>query len=199
MSSLHRFRVICHKICCHPYFANIILACILISSAMLAAEDPLKANSPRNQVSRGQSQAILGQGQLYWQNWPCLHIRLIHHIWLSPTEKLSFLISDFEIFWLFFYKCFYRWNFPEGKLSLWCASAGRSYSLHRSCVWIHCHLPGGNLWAGGAQGLFLSQYVQLTRLVGCDGGTHLLCTWVSLTMLRVEFMRGVEGGSLQVT
>ena len=30
---------------------NIVLVCILISSAMLAAEDPLNADSSRNQVS----------------------------------------------------------------------------------------------------------------------------------------------------
>lgn len=46
-----RFRTLCHKICNHPYFSNVVLACILISSAMLAAEDPLRSDSPRNQVS----------------------------------------------------------------------------------------------------------------------------------------------------
>lgn len=45
-----RFRVLCWKICNHSYFGNVILACILISSAMLAAEDPLNATSKRNQV-----------------------------------------------------------------------------------------------------------------------------------------------------
>lgn len=47
----NRFRVICHKICNHPYFGNIVLACILISSGMLAAEDPLQSQSKRNEVS----------------------------------------------------------------------------------------------------------------------------------------------------
>nr|CDS16897.1 voltage dependent L type calcium channel subunit [Echinococcus granulosus] len=42
------FRVFCHYICNHPYFNNVVLVCILVSSAMLAAEDPLKANSYRN-------------------------------------------------------------------------------------------------------------------------------------------------------
>eukprot|EP00108_Taenia_solium_P000833 TsM_000442900 transcript=TsM_000442900 gene=TsM_000442900 len=42
------FRVFCHHICNHPYFNNVVLVCILVSSAMLAAEDPLKANSYRN-------------------------------------------------------------------------------------------------------------------------------------------------------
>lgn len=30
----------CHKIINHTYFTNIILVCILVSSALLAAEDP---------------------------------------------------------------------------------------------------------------------------------------------------------------
>ena len=46
-----RFRMLCHRICNHSYFSNVVLACILISSAMLAAEDPLRSDSPRNQVS----------------------------------------------------------------------------------------------------------------------------------------------------
>ena len=45
-----RFRVMCHFICNHSYFGNIVLVCIMISSAMLAAEDPLRADSPRNKV-----------------------------------------------------------------------------------------------------------------------------------------------------
>ncbi|XP_064604467.1 muscle calcium channel subunit alpha-1-like isoform X3 [Liolophura sinensis] len=49
-SPTNKFRVLCHKICNHSYFGNIVLACILISSAMLAAEDPLNANSDRNQI-----------------------------------------------------------------------------------------------------------------------------------------------------
>lgn len=46
----NKFRILCHKVCNHSYFGNIVLACILISSAMLAAEDPLKSESPRNQI-----------------------------------------------------------------------------------------------------------------------------------------------------
>ncbi|XP_046597260.1 muscle calcium channel subunit alpha-1 isoform X2 [Neodiprion lecontei] len=49
-SQTNRFRVFCHWLCNHTYFGNIILACILISSAMLAAEDPLSAESDRNNV-----------------------------------------------------------------------------------------------------------------------------------------------------
>merc|ERR1719188_599194 len=49
-SSKNRFRVMCHFICNHSYFGNIVLVCIMISSAMLAAEDPLRADSPRNKI-----------------------------------------------------------------------------------------------------------------------------------------------------
>jgi hypothetical protein len=46
-----RIRVFCHWLCNHSYFGNVILACIMISSAMLAAEDPLQSDTPRNEVS----------------------------------------------------------------------------------------------------------------------------------------------------
>ncbi|XP_059469831.1 muscle calcium channel subunit alpha-1 isoform X4 [Neocloeon triangulifer] len=48
-SHTNRIRVFCHWLCNHSLFGNIILVCIMISSALLAAEDPLRANSPRNQ------------------------------------------------------------------------------------------------------------------------------------------------------
>ncbi|KAG8186903.1 hypothetical protein JTE90_022871 [Oedothorax gibbosus] len=43
-------RVFCWKVINHSLFGNIVLACILISSAMLAAEDPLSSNTPRNRI-----------------------------------------------------------------------------------------------------------------------------------------------------
>lgn len=46
-----RFRVFCHKLCNHGHFGNVILVCIMLSSAMLAAEDPMNADHPRNLVS----------------------------------------------------------------------------------------------------------------------------------------------------
>ncbi|XP_071438805.1 muscle calcium channel subunit alpha-1 isoform X3 [Hetaerina americana] len=49
-SHSNRFRVFCHWLCNHSYFGNVILVCIMISSAMLAAEDPLNASSERNQI-----------------------------------------------------------------------------------------------------------------------------------------------------
>ncbi|KAI3387752.1 hypothetical protein SNEBB_002200 [Seison nebaliae] len=49
-SHKNKFRVLCHKICNHKYFGNVVLICILTSSAMLAAEDPINQNSDRNKV-----------------------------------------------------------------------------------------------------------------------------------------------------
>ncbi|XP_076310649.1 muscle calcium channel subunit alpha-1-like isoform X3 [Tachypleus tridentatus] len=49
-SHTNRFRVYCHHLVNHTYFGNVILLCIMISSAMLAAEDPLHAYSDRNQI-----------------------------------------------------------------------------------------------------------------------------------------------------
>ncbi|XP_043493156.1 muscle calcium channel subunit alpha-1 isoform X5 [Polistes fuscatus] len=49
-SQTNRFRVFCHWLCNHSYFGNMILACIMISSAMLAAEDPLRSTSYRNKI-----------------------------------------------------------------------------------------------------------------------------------------------------
>lgn len=48
--SFRRFRIFCHWFCNHSNFSNVILVCIMISSAMLAAEDPLKASAERNLV-----------------------------------------------------------------------------------------------------------------------------------------------------
>ncbi|GLV39288.1 Ca[2+]-channel protein alpha[[1]] subunit D [Carabus blaptoides fortunei] len=49
-SHTNRFRVFCHWLCNHSYFGNIILGCIMISSALLTAEDPINSKSYRNQV-----------------------------------------------------------------------------------------------------------------------------------------------------
>jgi len=46
----NRFRVLCYKLVIHPYWCNFILVCIVVSSALLACEDPVKPQSTRNQV-----------------------------------------------------------------------------------------------------------------------------------------------------
>ena len=46
----NRFRHFCHFVSNHRYFGNCLLVCILISSCMLAAEDPVNYDSERNNV-----------------------------------------------------------------------------------------------------------------------------------------------------
>ena len=50
----NKFRIFCHFVCNHRYFGNIVLVCILVSSAMLAAEDPVipSEKSDRNKVRK---------------------------------------------------------------------------------------------------------------------------------------------------
>ncbi|KAH8409975.1 hypothetical protein KR009_003411, partial [Drosophila setifemur] len=49
-SQTNRFRVFCHWLCNHSNFGNIILCCIMFSSAMLAAENPLRTEDDLNKV-----------------------------------------------------------------------------------------------------------------------------------------------------
>ena len=51
-SATNPFRIMCWKIQAHPICSNIILVCILVSSAFLACEDPLRAKSDINQVGK---------------------------------------------------------------------------------------------------------------------------------------------------
>nr|CAH8829567.1 unnamed protein product [Trichobilharzia regenti] len=46
----NKFRIFCHNVVCFSHFGNIVLVCILVSSILLAAEDPLHANSNRNKI-----------------------------------------------------------------------------------------------------------------------------------------------------
>lgn len=50
LSPTNPLRVLCHTIINNPSFGNIILVCIMVSSATLAMEDPLQSDSPRNNV-----------------------------------------------------------------------------------------------------------------------------------------------------
>uniref|UniRef100_A0A3B3R2K1 Voltage-dependent L-type calcium channel subunit alpha n=1 Tax=Paramormyrops kingsleyae TaxID=1676925 RepID=A0A3B3R2K1_9TELE len=49
-SHTNKFRLLCHKIVNHNIFTNLILFFILLSSISLAAEDPVKNDSFRNQI-----------------------------------------------------------------------------------------------------------------------------------------------------
>ncbi|OAF71883.1 Voltage-dependent L-type calcium channel subunit alpha-1S [Intoshia linei] len=50
LSPTNKFRKFCWFICNHNYFGNLVLFAILVSSTMLAAEDPLYTNSQRNKI-----------------------------------------------------------------------------------------------------------------------------------------------------
>ncbi|KHJ42280.1 voltage gated calcium channel IQ domain protein [Trichuris suis] len=49
-SSKNRFRILSAKLIRHSYFKNLVLLCILVSSALLAAEDPLTKQSSLNEI-----------------------------------------------------------------------------------------------------------------------------------------------------
>lgn len=49
-SATNIIRVICYKIATNKYFVNFVLILIIVSSILLAAEDPLNASAKRNQV-----------------------------------------------------------------------------------------------------------------------------------------------------
>ena len=64
------FRIMCHKIQAHPICSNIILVCILVSSAFLACEDPLQSKSPINQVYK--SITFLFTDPYFFRPWDTL-------------------------------------------------------------------------------------------------------------------------------
>ncbi|CAF0948727.1 unnamed protein product [Didymodactylos carnosus] len=49
-SHTNKFRIFCHKVCNHRWFGLIVLACILLSSISLGAEDPVDPESFRNMI-----------------------------------------------------------------------------------------------------------------------------------------------------
>ncbi|XP_063716759.1 muscle calcium channel subunit alpha-1-like isoform X2 [Symsagittifera roscoffensis] len=49
-SKTNPVRRLCHTIIIHPYFGNFTLVCIMVSSSLLAAEDSVNSDSPRNSI-----------------------------------------------------------------------------------------------------------------------------------------------------
>ena len=86
-NSNNRFRNLCHFVSNHRYFGNSVLICILFSSCMLAAEDPVNYESERNNVIK--------------------KIIFLKHFLIT---KIFF--SDFEQIRLLFYECFHYRNMP---------------------------------------------------------------------------------------
>ena len=107
----NKFRRFCHFVCNHAIFSNIILVCILISSAMLAAEDPLKAESPRNRVSI--SKAIFRHKQCLdaWMHVNCLYAPYHSFDWccsfgrecISFNSSILFFLLISHILFLFIF------------------------------------------------------------------------------------------------
>lgn len=95
-----RFRMFCHWLCNHSYFGNIILACIMISSALLTAEDPINSRSYRNQV-----------------------IYTSIHKWNSKIKTFTFCLGPSD-FWLLLHCHFYGGVIFENGI-LWFYSTWR--------------------------------------------------------------------------
>lgn len=87
-----RVRVLCHRIVNATWFTNFILLFIMLSSAALAAEDPIQAESMRNQVAADPcpcSSAPLPTPALsYPHTSPCSQVQLCH---LCACRHQSFL------------------------------------------------------------------------------------------------------------
>ncbi|CAD7000897.1 unnamed protein product [Ceratitis capitata] len=93
MSQTNRFRIFCHWLCNHSNFGNVILCCIMFSSAMLAAEDPLKSNADRNQMP-----CFLNR---VWPHYLFSHGTLANGILIFPLlkfEKANILCYVLECF-----------------------------------------------------------------------------------------------------
>ncbi|KAM8884318.1 voltage-dependent L-type calcium channel subunit alpha-1C isoform 4-T4 [Synchiropus picturatus] len=91
-SHTNRFRVLCHKIVNHNIFTNLILFFILLSSISLAAEDPVKNDSFRNQ--------ILGYADHVFTGLFTIEIILkvlFLHICPSSGSRSNISISDFQM------------------------------------------------------------------------------------------------------
>lgn len=118
----YSFRVFCHWLCNHSHFGNIILACIMFSSAMLAAEDPLNANSPRNQVS--------DRGDREMENKPIISIII------SVFRYLITLTTSLQQFSLLSF-C---WNWFRMDLFYTRAASADRPLIYWICWLFACHL-----------------------------------------------------------
>ena len=91
-----RFRIFCHRVISHNYFSNIVLACILVSSTMLAAEDPLVAQSSRNRVSLSTASR---------RQCPAILVYLFTYLFLRclsfPSVSYNFLVITISLCFLF--------------------------------------------------------------------------------------------------
>lgn len=106
---LFRIRVICYKIATNTYFVNFILCLIIISSILLAAEDPLNASAKRNEVrllcdysSKYQFSLLVVIELFFVMLWECIvyqvgFSKLISFVLLTTCLLDSVLILQWEI------------------------------------------------------------------------------------------------------
>lgn len=99
----------CHWASNHSYFSNAILVCIMVSSALLGAENPLRSETPTNRV--------------------CLTYPVKYCLKYCSYLKCSHLLSGAAIFRLLFYHSFYYRTCAEDCLSRVCASRRRVLPL----------------------------------------------------------------------
>lgn len=105
-SPTNRFRIFCHYVCNHSIFGNIILVCIMISSAMLAAEDPLDSHSKRNQVSLfggfyiifRKSALVSWLDEVFLSNFSCFLLSFVQLCKKKRKKKKSSLPRFFVIY-----------------------------------------------------------------------------------------------------
>ncbi|XP_013174778.1 PREDICTED: muscle calcium channel subunit alpha-1-like isoform X5 [Papilio xuthus] len=90
-SPTNRFRVLCYKLSASSTFGNIILVCILFSSAMLAAEDPLDA------AQRGFRNWLLSQFDMFFTGIFTLELFLKLVTYGLVLHPGAFLRSAFNV------------------------------------------------------------------------------------------------------
>ncbi|CAK1546604.1 unnamed protein product [Leptosia nina] len=90
-SPTNRFRVLCYKMSASSTFGNIILVCIMLSSAMLAAEDPLDA------AQKGFRNYLLSQFDIFFTGIFTLELFLKLITYGLILHEGSFLRSAFNV------------------------------------------------------------------------------------------------------
>lgn len=89
-----RVRVLCHRIVNATWFTNFILLFIMLSSAALAAEDPIQAESMRNQVTADpgplQLSTLPTPALSYPHTSPCPQVQLYHLCACGHQRFLAF-------------------------------------------------------------------------------------------------------------
>ncbi|CAG4985174.1 unnamed protein product [Colias eurytheme] len=90
-SKTNRFRVLCYKLSASSTFGNIILVCIMLSSAMLAAEDPLDA------AQKGFRNYLLSQFDIFFTGIFTLELFLKLVTYGLVLHPGSFLRSAFNV------------------------------------------------------------------------------------------------------